>query len=78
VIFRWDEWVPISRILKYNDENLKKQEELKVESAKTPAKRPKSAKKTQKDLKSVEIKIEPLATETEERFVSYFITSAAT
>ena len=24
----WDEWVPSPRVLKYNDENLKKQQEL--------------------------------------------------
>jgi hypothetical protein len=27
-LFSWDEWVPSPRVLKYNDENLKKQQEL--------------------------------------------------
>ena len=30
VVYSWDEWVPINRILKLNEENLKKQQELIV------------------------------------------------
>jgi len=28
-LFRWDEWVPESRVLKYTDENLKRQADLR-------------------------------------------------
>ena len=40
----WDEWVPESRVLKYNDSNLQKQKDLQKQHGKDKSKRGKPAK----------------------------------
>lgn len=45
----WDEWVPETRILKYNDENLKKQSDLKESYSVTKKKDAKKSDSTMPD-----------------------------
>lgn len=49
----WDEWVPIERILKYNEENLKKQKELKENQDKSKKRRKEDKKKEKEKEKDV-------------------------
>lgn len=40
--FSWDEWVPESRVLKYNDANVQRQQEVQRAHAAQPTKTKKS------------------------------------
>lgn len=44
----WDEWVPESRVLKYNEANVKKMEDLAKQHASLAAKNKKGRKRGQK------------------------------
>lgn len=57
----WDEWVPESRILKYNDANVARQKDLQKShksrlQKKSKGSTPKALKSTSKELKSSDVK----------------------
>lgn len=70
----WDEWVPESRILKYNEANVARQKELQkshktVYTKKAKGATPKTGKVPGKDSKSSDVKSEGSVHDSDSRYV---------
>lgn len=72
--YSWDEWVPESRILKYNDANVARQKDLQKShksrlQKKTKGSTPKALKSANKDSKSSDVKSDGSVHDSDSRYI---------